>query len=129
MILLYAILFILFEAICEGLLKRYYPEKTKLLFKWWVQDITAIGLFCIWFFVIALPFDGYYVPALKLITGFVFVRFLIFDVAYNLSNGQKWNHYGTTKLYDRIMASLEGLGWMAKAICGIVGICFLMGWQ
>ena len=129
MILLYAILFILFEAIGEGLLKRYYPEKTKLLFKWWVQDITAIGLFCIWLFAIALPFDTYYVPTLKIIIGFVFVRFLIFDIAYNLSNGQKWNYYGTTKLYDRIMVSLEGLGWMAKTICGIVGICFLIGWQ
>ena len=35
---------------------------------------------------------------------------MIFDVAYNLSNGQKWNYYGKTKLYDRIMFKLGGLG-------------------
>ena len=128
MILLFSILWTILEAVSEGLLKRYYPEQTELLFKWWLQWIIAIILFGVWF-VIALNFNGYYVPTWKLITGFVFVRFAIFDVTWNLARGVKWNYYGTTKLYDRIMTELGGFGWLMKFVLGIVGICFLMGWN
>ena len=126
MILFFAILFILFEAIGEGLLKRY--SLADFIFKWWLQWIIAIILFGVWF-VIALNFNGYYVPTWKLITGFIFVRFAIFDVTWNLARGVKWNYYGTTKLYDRIMFALGEWGWFMKFVLGIVGICFLMGWQ
>ena len=126
MILIYALLFILFESIGEGLLKRF--NKAEWLFGGFIQWLIAIFLFGVWF-VIAYHFDNYYVETWKLITGFVFVRFGIFDVAYNLSNGQKWNYYGTTKLYDRIMERTGSWGWFMKAVCGIVGVCFLMGWQ
>ena len=57
------------------------------------------------------------------------MRFGIFDVAYNLANGQKWNYYGKTKLYDRIMFKLGSWGWFMKAVAGIVGVVFLIGWQ
>jgi len=125
MILLLAILFILFEAITEALIKKRYPSS--FIFKWWFQWIIAIALFAIWLFVIALPFDKYYVETWKLITGFVFVRFAVFDLAFNLTFGLKWNYYGTTKLYDRIMAELGSWGWMMKLILGIIGIVFLLG--
>jgi len=127
MILLLALVFICFEAVGETLIKKHYPDS--FIFKWWSQWIIAIGLFAIWLFVIALPFDGYYVPVIKLILGFIFVRFLVFDFAYNLTFGLKWNYYGTTKLYDRIMTSLGSWGLMMKVICGIMGIVFLMGWE
>ena len=78
-------------------------------------------------FIWAIHFDGYYVPTWKIITGFVFVRFALFDVIWNISRGVKWNYYGTTKLYDRIMFELAEWGWMLKAIAGIMGICFLLG--
>lgn len=126
MILSYAILFILSEAITEGILKRF--NKAQWLFNGFVQWVTAIVLFILWL-IIALRFDGYYVPVWKLVTGFIFVRFMIFDVAYNLANGQKWNYYGTTKLYDRIMVRLGGWGWWIKLCLGIIGVCFLLGWQ
>lgn len=126
MLLLLAILFILFEAVIEGLLKRF--NKVQWLFDNFLQWLTAIFLFGVWF-VIAYHFDGYYVPIWKLITGFVFVRFGIFDIAYNLSNGQRWNYYGTTKLYDRIMEGFGGFGQFIKAICFIVGCVFLIGWN
>jgi|WetSurSiteA1Bulk_404760.scaffolds.fasta_scaffold12661_2 hypothetical protein len=127
MILLYAILIILLEAIAEGLLKKHHLAE--FIFKWWMQDIIAIGLFCIWFFTIALPFNGYYVPILKLVIGFVFVRFMIFDLVYNLSAGNKWNYYGKRKWYDRQMNKLGSWGWFMKGVLGIVGVCFLMGWE
>ena len=126
MILVYAIIFIAFEAISEALIKKHYPDS--IIFKGWLQWLLAVVLFLIWF-VIAYCFDGYYVPTLKLIIGFVFVRFMIFDSIYNLTVGLPWDYYGTTKLYDRIMVKLGSWGWMMKAICGIVGVVFLLGWS
>jgi hypothetical protein len=125
MILLTAILFILTEAITEGLLKRH--SLCDFIFKGWMQWIIAIALFGIWFWF-ALNF-GQFIPISKLILGFVFVRFMIFDPAYSLANGQKWDYYGTTKLYDRIMTKLADWGTFMKIVFGIVGIVFLMGWS
>jgi hypothetical protein len=122
-----ALLFILVEAITEALIKKRYPQS--FIFKGWVQWVIAIGLFLIWLFAIALPFDKYYVSTVKLILGFIFVRFLIFDVVWNLTFGVKWNYYGTTKLYDRIMSELGGFGWFMKGVIGLIGICFLIGIQ
>jgi len=128
MILLLALFFISFEAVSEALIKKHCPKLSEVIFKWWLQKIMAIVLFVIWF-IIAFNFDRYYFQTWKLIAGFVFVRFMIFDVIWNLVRGVKWNYYGTTKLYDRIMASLGGFSWWIKICCGIVGVCFLMGWQ
>lgn len=126
MLLILALVFILGEAITEGLLKRF--NKASWLFDNFLQWVIAIFLFALWF-VIAYHFDNYYVETWKLIAGFVFVRFGIFDIAYNLANGQKWNYYGKTKLYDRIMQRTGSWGWFMKFVCLIVGVCFLMGWQ
>ena len=126
--LLLALFFISFEAISEALIKKHCPKLSEVIFKWWMQKITAIVLFVIWF-IIAFNFDKYYIPVWKLIAGFVFVRFMIFDVIWNLVRGVKWNYYGTTKLYDRIMSQLGSWGWFMKFVLGVVGICFLMGWQ
>jgi len=125
MILLLAILTILFEAITEGVLKRH--GLAEFIFLWWVQWIIAIMLFAVWLLIVA-NFDND-IPLWKLITGFVFVRSLIFDPAWNLSRGVRWNYYGNTKLYDRVMASLASWGWFMKIILGIIGICFLLGWS
>lgn len=127
MILLYATLFILGEAIAEALIKLYCPKLSVVIFKWWLQWIIAGALFAIWLFAIALPFDGYYVPTVKLILGYIFVRFLIFDFIYNIISGLPLFFNGTTKLYDRIMRELGSWGIMVRFICGIIGIVFLLG--
>jgi uncharacterized membrane protein YoaK (UPF0700 family) len=124
MLLFTAILFVLAEAIGEGLLKRL--NLADEIFDLWVQWVIALLLFGVWL-VIALQFNEYFVPVVKLILGFVFVRFAIFDIAWNLSRGVEWNYYGTTKLYDRVMYELGEWGWMAKGICGLVGVVFLLG--
>lgn len=128
MILIYAIIIILTEAIGEGLLKRFDTGISQVIFDSWNQWIIALMFFGI-YLMLAFNFTGYFVPAWKIITGFVFVRFAIFDVTINLAWGQKWNYYGTTKLYDRIMYELGSFGWFLKAIAGAVGIVFLMGWE
>jgi len=124
MLLLITILFILFEAITEGLILRYCHAVSEVLFLWWVQWLIAMGLFAI-LFIIALKCNKKHIPVWKLILGFIFVRFLIFDVSFNISAGQEIFCYGTTKLYDIIMTSLGSWGWFVKGICGIVGTVFL----
>ena len=126
MLLITCIIIILIEAVTEGLLKRFDTGINEIIFDAWIQWIIALMFFGSWF-IWAFHFDGYYVPTWKIITGFVFVRFAIFDVIWNISRGVKWNYYGTTKLYDRIMFELAEYGWMLKAIAGIMGICFLLG--
>lgn len=123
MVLLLAIIVICFEAVVEGLIKRHSPAISEIIFKWWVQWLIAGGLFGLWL-LYALQSD---IPVWKLITGFVFVRFLIFDYVWNLSRGVKLNYYGTTKLYDRIMFSLGSWGHFMKFVLGTVGIVFLLG--
>lgn len=125
-LLITAIAVILFEAIGEGILKRF--KLASFIFDLWVQWVIAIFLFALWF-IWAYHFDGYYVPVAKLIIGFIFIRFAIFDIAWNLARGVKWNYYGTTKWYDRVMTELAEWGWMIKGICGVVGVVFLMGWE
>jgi hypothetical protein len=124
MILIYALIVILGEAVTEGLLKRF--NKAEWLFGGFIQWLIAIFLFGVWF-VVAYHFDNYYVETWKLILGFIFVRFGIFDIAWNLARGVKWNYYGTTKLYDRIMFKLGSWGWFMKLVLLIVGVCFLIG--
>lgn len=128
MILITAFIIILIEAVTEGLLKRFISPINEIIFDAWVQWVIALMMFGSWF-IWAIHFDGYYVPIWKMITGFVFVRFAIFDVTINLAWGQKWNYYGTTKLYDRIMYELGSFGWMMKVISGIIGTVFLLGYS
>ena len=128
MILIYAIAIILIEAVSEGLLKRLNSPINEIIFDAWIQWVIALMFFGSWF-IWAIHFDGYYVPTWKIITGFVFVRFLIFDVAYNLSAGNKWYYYGTGKWYDRTMYKLGSFGWMLKGISGIIGTIFLLGYS
>jgi hypothetical protein len=123
--LLTALIFILFEAVTEGLLKRF--NKADWLFVNWVQWLTAFALFASWFVLVALPFDNYSVPIWKQVLGFIFVRWLYFDFIYNLFAGNRWDYYGSKKTYDKIMTALGEWGLMMKIICGIIGVCFLLG--
>jgi hypothetical protein len=126
MVMLYAISFICGESITEGLILRHCPAVSDVLFLWWVHWLIAIGLFAIWL-IIALKCNKKYISVWKLILGFIFVRFLIFDVSFNISAGQEIFYYGTTKLYDIIMTSLGSWGYFMKLVCGTVGTVFLLG--
>jgi len=122
MLLITALIIILTEAIGEGILKRFKPAS--FVFDKYIQWVIAIFLFALWFI---LAYHFCYVPIWKLLAGFVFVRFAIFDISYNLSNGQKWNYYGTVKWYDRTMAKLGSFGWFMKFVVFLpMGIVFLL---
>ena len=122
MILLFAILFNSLEAVYEGL----YDKGIKL----W-SGIVEFVLKAIIIFVCLNWFAGihpmiHYEPLWKTILGFVFIRFLIFDIIYNLTRGLQWNYIGNTKIYDKLISKLGGFGWFVRLILGIIGIVFLL---
>lgn len=129
--LLTAILTILIEAITEGLVLRHFKTVSAIIQKGWIQLLIALVLFTVWL-VIALDFDKYYVPTWKLIAGFIFVRFLIFDASFNLSAGLNINYIGKKKWYDRFLRLIRDMWgistiWFVRIILGVVGTCFLLG--
>ena len=129
MILIYAILFILIQPIAEAVQNNFKPEWNPVVRK--LNIPVRIIIAVTWFFTCTSP-TIYYVPTGKLIAGYVFVLFMLYDSTWNLTSiilGKKisiW-YYGDTKWYDRTMAKLAEFGWMLKVICGTMGICFLLG--
>jgi len=129
MILILAILFNSVEAILEAVFTQKNPK-----IHVWVEKLhieIMIFIFILWG-IFAYNFDAYYVPYWKLFLGFWFVRFMIYDLVWNLTTiilGVKislW-YSGTVKFYDRIMEELGSWGWFMKLILGIIGIIFLLG--
>jgi hypothetical protein len=124
MVLLFTVLFNALEAVYEALYDRGKKSLSAVL-----EFVLRAGVVVICLYYLS----GYrfllyeLIPMWKVFIGFVFVRFAIFDLIWNLTRGMKWNYYGSVKLYDRIMTKFGGFGWFVKIICGIVGICFLLG--
>ena len=65
---------------------------------------------------------------LKVLIGYVLLRFVLFDIIWNLSAGQDLFFYGTTKLYDRVMTSLGSWGYFLKFCSLVVSLAFLTRW-
>jgi hypothetical protein len=128
--LLLAIFFIVTESVLEAVFNKFNPAINKFIRKY---HVLVVLLFFIPFAAWAW-FNPNDTPYWKLFLGFWFMRFMIYDTTWNLTTILCGTHipiwyYGTTKLYDRIMTRLGSWGWFMKLVCGIVGICFLLGWS
>ena len=127
MILLFTILFNVLEAVHEAL----YDNGSKLLSGIIEAILKAliVSIALAWFAGIHL-FNLDYIPFWKLFTGFVFVRFLMFDVIYNVIRGLPLLFMGSTKLFDKIFSKVPA-SFLAfvRVVLGIIGICFLIGVQ
>lgn len=128
MVLLLAFIVNCFEAVAEGLIKRYSPAVSAVLFKWWVQWLIAAGLFVLWL-LYALQSD--YI-VWRLITGFVLFRFFIFDNVFNLSAKLPFDYIGTRKVYDNALSWIRDMWGFStivflKCIAGFWGIMWLIG--
>jgi len=123
MILLLTILWHSLEAIADGLYDK--GKKTISSIVEFINKLVAIGTTA--YVTYGVVVGSINIPVWKLIAGFVFIRFLIFDTIYNLTRGLPWNYVGSTKLYDKVLAKTGSWGWFLKAILGIVGIAFLLG--
>lgn len=122
--LLLALFLIIFEAVFEGLKIADYHIASEIVEAIFLCGIT-FGLFAWINNVKAFSYQ----PIVKILIGYVLLRFGIFDVIWNIAAGQDWNYYGITKLYDKIMTALGSWGWMMKAIAAFWGVAWLMGWE
>ena len=132
MILLTALIIILFEAIAEGLVKRHCEKLSDIIFKGWVQLLILVILFLTWI-AIAVRIDSYY-PVIKIVVGYVLLRYALFDAVFNISAGLGINHIGTTKLYDKILSWIRdmwGMGtiWFTRAIALFWGVAWLLKYK
>lgn len=49
-------------------------------------------------------------------------RWIAFDVSFNLANGDKWNHYGTSSVLDKLMTKAGKYHILIKAVPIVIGI-------
>jgi len=122
--LILALFLIIFEAIFEGLKTGGHHIASEM--------VEAVYLACVTFGLFAWinsvkSFE--YKPILRILIGYVLLRFALFDLVWNIAAGQDWFYYGITKAYDIFMAKLGGWGWFLKVVAGIWGVAWLMGWQ
>jgi len=132
MILLTALIIILSEAIAEGLVKRHCEKLSDIIFKGWVQILILAILFLTWI-AVAIRIDSYY-PVIKMIVGYILLRYALFDVVFNVSAGLGINHIGTTKLYDKILSWIRdmwGIGtiWFTKVIALFWAVAWLLKYK
>jgi len=122
--LLLALFLIVFEAVFEGLKTAGHHVASEIVEAVYLSVIT-FGLFA-WINSVT-AFD--YKPIVRLLIGYILLRFALFDIIWNISAGVEWYYYGVTKLYDKIMSALGSWGWMVKGIAGVWGISWLLGWE
>ena len=119
-------LFLLLEAVFEGLRTGGHLFASEIVEVVYLSGIT-FGLFAWlnWRQVNSF-FDRS--KLIKVLIGYILLRFALFDLVWNVSAGQDLFFYGTTKVYDRFMSSLGSWGWMWKGISLIWGIAWLTKW-
>lgn len=66
------------------------------------------------------------IPPAKIILGYFFIKYALFDYFYNIIRGESLMHYDNN-VYGEIMTSLSSWGVFMKFVLGIVAIAFLVG--
>jgi len=127
--ILIALFLIVFEAVYEGLVVRgkslasevvelvYRAVLTLVLFAWVTGAKSIINI------------D---IQFIRIIVGYVFLRFSIFDVIWNLAAGQPINFIGSTKLFDKFLQKIRNLWgmnsiWFVRFIAVFWGVAWLLG--
>jgi len=127
--ILIALFLIVFEAVYEGLVVRgkslasevvelvYRAVLTLVLFAWVTGAKSIINI------------D---IQFIRIIVGYVFLRFSIFDVIWNFAAGQPINFVGSTKLFDKFLQEIRNLWgmnsiWFVRFIAGFWGVAWLLG--
>ena len=64
----------------------------------------------------------YIIPLTLIAVGY---RWIVFDLAFNLANRDKWNHYGTSSVLDRFLTKMGNYHLLIKAIPVVAGLLIL----
>jgi hypothetical protein len=139
--LLIALFLILFEAVPEGLRLAGHKGIAGVVEFIFLAVVTIVmfsyttGLYRI--FTQRQPILSLQPNIIRVLGGYVLLRFAIFDVIHNLCAGVPLFFIGNTKWYDQIWQwffSWSGIAadhflFMFKLIALLIGIAWLMGWQ
>ena len=126
-VLIMAILLIAFEAIYEGLKARKFHIASEIVEFVYLFLITSVAF--LWLLNITW-ITVWYIPAYKVIIGYIFLRFAIFDFIWNLSAGQSLFYRGKTKLFDKIFAKVPtNFLTFVKIILFIISIVWLLNYE
>ena len=132
MILLVIILFLIIsEAIYEALYDEGKKTLSGLVEFFYRAVVTVMAL--LWLSdKFSLPSSP--VPLWKLIGGFIFIRYALFDLTYNLIRKLPWFYIGQTKIFDKVwnwffrktMFPVGHFLWLTKFILLLIGIAWLL---
>jgi hypothetical protein len=53
-------------------------------------------------------------------------RWIVFDILFNIINGWKWNHYGTSSKLDKFLLSLGNFHLVPKILLIAIGILLII---
>ena len=124
--LLLALFLIVFEACFEGLRTGGHYLASEIVEVVYLSGITFMAF--AWINKRNIHIDVRLYSFLKILIGYVLLRFALFDIVWNISAGQDLFFYGTTKLYDRVMTSLDSWGYFLKFCSLVVSLAFLTRW-
>jgi len=126
-ILILALFFIVFEAVHEGL-KIRKKHITSGVIEFIYLAVVILSLFA-WVMGIRFPYYIDSAPYLKVIGGYLLLRFALFDLIWNISADQRWFYLGRTKLYDRFLSKVPtGFIWFIKVICIPLALAWLLNY-
>jgi len=120
-----------FEALYESLRDSNHKTAGGIVEFLYLFGVTAMILVLVTgTFIIKVP----YLPMVKVILGYLFLRFALFDAIYNLVSGLPLFYIGSTKVYDKIFKWFfdwtkfpkEHFLAMVKLILLFIGLTFLL---
>lgn len=137
MLLLAALFLIIFEAVYEGLQIRGWKGIAGII------EFIYLAVIIIAFFAYTLnilfPFHTLTwmeVPLWKTLLGFVFLRFALFDLFWNISAGVSLFYIGKTKYFDKFWQWLIakgriaiGLVWFLRFILFCIALAWLLNYK
>jgi hypothetical protein len=131
MVIILAIFLILFESAYEGFKTRSLDVLSEFIEGFYRLVVTSFAF--LWLCDIAVPIVIDHVPVIKVLIGYILLRFAIFDVLWNLCAGMSLNYIGNTKLYDKFLQkirSLWGIGtiWFVRFVALCVSLAFLLNY-
>jgi len=115
-ILILALFLIVFEAVYEGLKIRKKHIASGII-EFIFLTVVILSFFA-WPMGRQFPFNVNPASYLKVIGGYLLLRFALFDLIWNISADQRWFYLGRTKLYDRFLREVPiSFIWFIKIIC------------
>lgn len=123
MLIIFVLFLIIFEAIHEALYDNNHKTLSGIIEFVYLSVITLSILS--WLRGLYI-FDITYIPFIKIVLGYLFLRFALFDAVYNLLRNLPLFYVGDTKLFDKILTRFfKWTGFPKEHFLAMIKICLL----